>query len=372
MDLEVAIIGAGVIGLQVARALALSGKKDIAIFEKNIYPGEHSSSRNSGVLHAGIYYPANSLKQKLCLEGNRLWEKLAKDLDISIMRTGKFIVATDSETEDEELERLYQFVLEKRVPGIRRATSQELETLSKYVKVSSAFFSETTGVISVSEAIKALQDDLFKRDIPLLLHQPITELRKKGNDSESPGEFHFRVGEDTISAKKVINCAGLHSVEVRKMLGLNNLEARWVKGRYLKLNKKFYTDSLIYPLPKKDLKGLGVHTSFDFDKVVRFGPDTEDVDASTLTPDYSLDNAVIAAMHPAIDKVFKNISLSDLTVDYAGIRSKIVDAQTGNPIPDFIIDSPLPGYLECLGIESPGLTASPAITNRVISLLKVS
>ena len=203
----------------------------------------------------------------------------------------------------------------------------------------------------------------------MLLHQPITELRKKGNDSESQGEFHFRVGEDTISAKKVINCAGLHSVEVRKMLGLNNLEARWVKGRYLKLNKKFYTDSLIYPLPKKDLKGLGVHTSFDFDKVVRFGPDTEDVDASTLTPDYSLDNAVIDAMHPAIDKVFKNISLSDLTVDYAGIRSKIVDAQTGNPIPDFIIDSPLPGYLECLGIESPGLTASPAITNRVISLL---
>ncbi|MCR9205978.1 MAG: FAD-dependent oxidoreductase, partial [Halobacteriovoraceae bacterium] len=124
----------------------------------------------------------------------------------------------------------------------------------------------------------------------------------------------------------------------------------------------------IYPIPKKDLKGLGVHTSFEFDKLVRFGPDTEDVSEI----DYSTDERIVDEMYPEIIKVFKGIEKEDLSVDYAGIRSKIKDSASGEYIPDFILESPVEGYLECLGIESPGLTASPAIAKKIVSMLQKS
>lgn len=355
-DLKIAIIGAGIVGLQIARELIERGETDFAIFEKNIYPGEHSSSRNSGVLHAGIYYPKDSLKQKLCLEGNKLWSDVASKYEIPLERSGKFIVSTSPE-EDQELESFYNFVLEKEVPGIRWATPIELKEISQFVKVSKAFFSETTGIVSVSEAIKAFQNFIFKNNIPLLLDQGVEAITK------TTSGFHLMVGDDQISADFVINCAGLEAVNLRKLLGLNEFENYWVKGRYLKLNKPYYTDSLIYPIPKKNLKGLGVHTSFEFDKIVRFGPDTEDV--STI--DYSTDEEVIEEMYPEIMKVFKGIKKEDLSVDYAGIRSKIKSTSNGDFSPDFILDSPIPGYIECLGIESPGLTASPAIAKHVVS-----
>lgn len=357
-DLKIAIIGAGIIGLQVARELIERGETDFAIFEKNIFPGEHSSSRNSGVLHAGIYYPKDSLKQKLCVEGNFLWGEVAKNYGIPLERSGKFIVSTSS-VEDEELQQIYHFVEEKKVPGVRRATEKEIAKLRDFVEVSNAFFSETTGVVSVSEVINRLKNLLFQKNIPLLLSQGVADISQEGNG------YKLKVGDDLITTEKVINCAGLEAIDIRKMLGLDNYENFWVKGRYLKLNKPYYTESLIYPLPKKNLKGLGVHTSFEFDKIVRFGPDTEDV--STI--DYSVDSQIIDEMYPEIKKIFKDIQKEDLSVDYAGIRSKIKKTETGEPYTDFVLDSPVPNYFECLGIESPGLTASPAIAKKIVSWL---
>ncbi|MCR9205913.1 MAG: FAD-dependent oxidoreductase, partial [Halobacteriovoraceae bacterium] len=236
-DLKVAIIGAGIIGLQIARELIEQGESDFAIFEKNIYPGEHSSSRNSGVLHAGIYYPKESLKQKLCVEGNRLWTEVAQNYGISLERTGKYIVSTD-ESEDKELQRILNFVQEKQVPGIRAVSPQEIKELNNFVEISNAFFSETTGIVSVSEAIKVFKDLMFQKNIPLLLDQGVQALSKKERG------FELVVGEDVLTAETVINCAGLEAISIRKMLGLLNFENYWVKGRYLKLNKPFYTDSL--------------------------------------------------------------------------------------------------------------------------------
>jgi 2-hydroxyglutarate dehydrogenase len=340
-----AIVGSGIIGFQVAYQLLKRGipSEDIAVFEENIYPGEHSTARNSGVLHAGLYYPADSKKQKFCLEGNRLWDEQAHELGIQVNRCGKYIVATnDSETE--QIEELYEFATQKGVPGL---TWNEASEIKDYVNVKKAFFSKSTGVVSVSEVIKKFQDYLYQKDVPLLLGQKVENLNK---------DLEFTVGDDRFKADVLINCGGLKGVELRSQLGLADLENNWVKGRYLKLNKKYYNQSLIYPLPEKGLKGLGVHTSFDLDGIVRFGPDTFDVNAI----DYKVEEDALEAMWQAIQKTFKGIEKSDLSLDYAGIRAKIKGHD------DFIIQSPLSGYFECLGIESPGLTSSPAIASYLI------
>jgi len=196
--------------------------------------------------------------------------------------------------------------------------------------------------------IKKFQDYLFQKDVPLLLGQKVENLNR---------DLEFTVGEDHFKAEVLINCGGLKGVELRSQLGLADLENNWVKGRYLKLNKKYYNDSLIYPLPEAGLKGLGVHTSFDLDGIVRFGPDTFDISEI----DYKVEDDALEAMWQAIQKTFKGIEKTDLSLDYAGIRAKI----KGND--DFLIQSPISGYIECLGIESPGLTASPAIAQHVVN-----
>lgn len=347
------IVGAGITGLQMAYQLIKSGiaGDDIAVFEQNIFPGEHSTSRNSGVLHAGLYYPKGSLKQTFCVEGNPIWSELSKELGFSLSPVGKYVVAT-SKKEVFELEKLFEFASEKKVPGLEWRSGQEIKP---FVHLEKAFFSKTTSIISVSEVIKSLSKFLYQKNVPVLLGQKVENIEKTLNG------FELLVNGERIEASHVINCAGLFGIELRKTLGLIDLENYWVKGRYLRLNKKFFHDSLIYPLPTKELKGLGVHTSFDLDGVIRFGPDTYDVDKI----DYSLDDSVIDQIYPAIAEVFKGIERKDLSVDYAGIRSKI--KHNGELYTDFWLKSPISGYWECLGIESPGLTSSPAIAKHIIS-----
>lgn len=347
------IVGAGIVGLQTAYRLLKSGvsPEEIVVFEQNIYPGEHSSARNSGVLHAGLYYPKDSLKQKFCLEGNQLWDEIATELDISINRCGKYIVATN-ESEITDIDELFKFATEKGVPGLEWGDANEIK---EFVNVKKSFFSKSTGVVSVSEAIKGLSDFLFKVDVPVLLSQKVENLKKISNG------FEFKVGSDQIQADYVINCGGHFGVDLRRSLGLNDLENLFVKGRYLKLNKKYFNDALIYPLPEKGLKGLGVHTSFDMDGIIRFGPDTFD----TQNIDYQMEDDLLESMYPEIMKTFKNIVKDDLSPDYAGIRSKIL--KEGEIYQDFWIQSPLSGYIECLGIESPGFSASPAIAKHIVN-----
>ncbi len=358
-DISIAIIGAGIIGFQVGRELLSNGFDNFAIFEANQFCGEHSSSRNSGVLHAGIYYPEGSLKQRLCVEGNRLWTDISNDLGIPLIRPGKFIISTNSK-EDSILEDILELTKKKNVPGIRRMSKLEIDEVSPYVNISNGFLSETTGILNVSEALKKFENFFFQKNIPVLKGQKVERIEREGK------EFILLVNNEKIRAEVVINCAGLNGIQVREQLGLRELEDYWVKGRYLKLKKEFYTNKLIYPVPQKNLKGLGVHTSFDFDKMVRFGPDTEEVDKV----DYSLKESVIDEVYPAINKIFKGIEKSELMVDYSGIRSKIKLRETGKQHIDFWIKNPISNYFEVLGTESPGLTSSPSIAKYVVSLIR--
>ncbi len=365
VEIDNIIIGGGICGLLLARELqAKYPHEETCILETELYPGEHSSSRNSGVLHAGIYYPTGSLKHQLCVEGNMLWSALSKELEIQINHCGKYVIAA-SANEMERLEKLYRQAISNKVPGIRKLNADEIKALSAHVHIEDGFLSESTAVIDLSGAIKALEKDLFKKNIPLMLGHQVTEISR----SENGFILTAKTKEESfeIRCNKLFNMAGLQAVELRKKLGLNDLELKMVKGNYLKASQNIYKEKLIYPVPEEGLKGLGVHTSFDLEGVVRFGPNTEDIS----TVDYKTDSKLTQKMYAEIKKIFKGIDPEKLSPDYSGIRPKIIE--NGELYQDFWIKSPqdlgIEGYFEACGIESPGFTAAPAIAKKIIKLL---
>lgn len=363
MHIPIIVGGGGVVGLLTLRELFKRFPKvDMALLERAPYFGDHATGRNSGVMHAGLYYPPESLKLKHCLEGNVMWEVLAKELNISFKRCGKFLVASSSE-EISALKDLYNHAIENGVQGLRWATSEEKEVLNEYCFIEDAFYSPMSGYISPSEAISKIRDDLLKRDIPLMANYEILQISKKDE------VIHIETSNESFTCDVFVNSLGAHAPQLRKGLGLNDFESFWVKGNYVKLSKKFYTESLLYPVPPKGLKGLGVHTSFDFDGVVRFGPDTEDCEKGH---EYSLRNNLLDEMFPAVTKLFKGISKEDLSPDYCGIRAKI--KRNGELYTDFWLGDPrehsIAGYYEFLGVESPGLTASPSLAEEMASRIE--
>lgn len=349
VEIEIAIIGGGILGLLSAYEI---NKKfplhSIAVFEKSQYLGDSTTGRNSGVLHSGIYYDTDSNKHLYCLEGNKLWTNLSKELEIKLNRCGKFVLASNN---DDELIKLINKAKKNRVKGIRELTKSEIKLLKNYCHFDNGFFSKTTGVIDIPHVIKSLSNKLHKSNIPVLSNTLITKVSKDD-------KYICETNNEIIRSKFLINTAGLDAINIRKQLGLIDLINYFVKGHYLKLNKKFYNEKLIYPLPEANLKGLGVHTSFSSDGIIRFGPDTLD----TEKIDYKLDEDVIDKMYPAIQNVFKGIEKDDLSLDYAGIRPKLRETK------DFHLKAhtgEFKGYIECCGIESPGLTAAPAIAKWV-------
>ena len=354
--IDFVIIGAGVVGMQTALTLINNGvaPEDIAIFEQNPFPGEHSSSRNSGVLHAGLYYPQNSLKQKLCLDGNRMWRTQAFELGIEIKKIGKYVVATNIQ-EIEELNELYNFSIKKSVPEISWVGTEEIDCLKEVINVEKAFLSKNTGIIDCAEMIKKLSEYLYKKGVNFLENQKVDLIYENK-------KLKIKCNKETFRANTVINTAGLYAVDLRKSIGLEDIENNYVKGNYLKLNKKYFNDYLIYPLPEKSLKGLGIHTVVQGDGSVLFGPNTEDV----FDVNYQMNSKIIAEIYYGISKIFKNINIEDLSLAYSGIRSKII--KDNKLYSDFLIQSPVENYIEALGIDSPGLTASPAIASYICSI----
>lgn len=355
MHLPIIVAGGGIIGLLTLRELHKRlPQVDKALLEKGHYFGDLATGRNSGVMHAGLYYPKNSLKRKFCLEGNIMWEVLAKELGMAFERCGKYLVASTADEVD-SLKELFDHASNNGVQGLRWVSDQEKEELSQYCYLEEAFFSPMSGYISPSEASATIRDDLMKKDLPLMADYEVVSVEKRQD------HFIVKTSKEEFTCDIFVNAMGGHAPILRQGLGLNDIESFWVKGNYVKLTRKFYHDKLIYPVPPKGLKGLGVHTSFDFDGVVRFGPDTEDCSKGY---EHSLRDDLVDEMYPAIAKLFKGISKDELAPDYCGIRSKI--KRNGELYPDFWLGTPdehnISGYYEFLGIESPGLTASPALS----------
>lgn len=353
MKIDAIVLGGGIVGLCTAYYYKLKFPDDVvALFEKAPFLGEGNTSRNSGVLHAGLYYKTGSKKHLFCKEGNSIWQEWSRELDMPVTICGKYVVAT-SETEIGPLEELFQQAKSNEIDGIDWADSGEI---SNYVHVKKCFLSKTTGYIDVPIALKKLELLLNSKDIPILLNSSLVDIKRKGDN------FKVETERESFETRKIFNCTGFAGIETRSLLGLTGFENRYTKGNYLLLKKEFYNQSLIYPVPPKNLAGLGVHTTIDSGGVVRFGPNHEEVQAYN----YKVNESALEDMWPAVNALFKNISKSDLSIDYAGIRTKLL--KNGDEYSDFYIEESIPNFYEALGIESPGLTSAPAIGKHLVEL----
>ena len=365
MDFDSIVIGAGVVGLAVARALALSGRS-VIVLEKNSRIGEETSSRNSEVIHAGIYYPKDSMKAKMCVEGKKLLYAYCRDRNIEHKNTGKLIVAS-SDDQVPALHDIMQKGLDNGVDDLRLVNQDELEELEPELKAVQAIMSPSTGIIDSHGLMLSLLGDLENAGSALCLRSPVEKIET------IPGGFEVFVGGDepcSVTAKEVINCGGLHARNVSLCFGSLDSStvppAYYSRGCYFTMSGPNPFKRLVYPIP--DNEGLGIHLTIDLQGCARFGPDTEWV----TDLDYTVDPQRSALFYKAIRTYFPRLEDGALQPGYSGIRPKV----TGpfESAGDFVIQTDdehgQEGFVALYGIESPGLTSCLAIANFILEKLE--
>jgi L-2-hydroxyglutarate oxidase LhgO len=373
MDTEVAIIGAGVVGLAVAQQL--SRGRQVAVIDRHPGFGYETSSHNSGVVHAGIYYPTGSLKHTLCLEGNALTYEWCASHGVRINRLCKLIIAVD-DTELDALETVAAQAAANGVPGIVRIDdSARLRELEPAVRAVAALWSETSGVVDQSGLMASYASAAQQAGAWMALKHDVTSIERV------EGGFRLTMrdpdgGEASLTAEALVNSAGLGAPAIAQMLGypLDGegetpvLRQRANKGRYYDIvapEKARAIRHLVYPVPEHAKGGLGVHVTLDIDGGVHLGPDTEWLD-DDATLDYRSDDLRRDEFHAAASRYLPSLQPDDLAPGQVGYRPKL--QQPGGPQADFLIwrDG---AYVHLGGIESPGMTASLAIARYVERLL---
>ncbi len=360
---NITIIGAGVVGLAVACRL-VERFKNIVVIEK--YPGfgQETSSRNSEVIHAGIYYPGDSLKARLCVEGRNLLYSFCKKHNISCKKTGKLIVAAD-ESEMDILEELYNQGKCNGVDDLMLYDKSDIQKIEPHIKAYAGIYSPSTGIMDTHGFMKSLEA-LAKNNKVMFAYG----CEAVGIDKTQHG-YEIEVldtnGERLkIATRILINCAGLSSDTVAQMAGIDiereKYKLHYSKGEYFTVNTRGINIAhLVYPVPAET--SLGIHTVLDLQGQLKLGPNAFYVD----TLGYDVDVSHKEEFYNSAKKYLPFIELDDLNPDMSGIRAKL-QAQ-GEGIRDFVIsnekDKGFSGLINCIGIESPGLTASLAISAEV-------
>jgi len=355
------VIGAGVVGLAVARALALAGR-EVIVVEAAEGIGTETSSRNSEVIHAGIYYPKGSLMAETCVAGRRLLYAYCAEHGVPHRNCGKLIVATNAQ-EAELLASIKGRAEANGVEGMRLLTAAEAGALEPYLQCTAALLSPATGIIDSHSYMLALQGDAEANGAMLAFFSPIERASAVGDgiELEIGGAEPMK-----LRARLVVNSAGLHAPELaRKIEGMPADKiptAYYAKGNYFTLAGRSPFSRLIYPVPVPG--GLGVHITVDMGGQAKFGPDVEWIPGI----DYTVDPHRADKFYAAVRKYWPGLKDGALQPGYAGIRPKIVPP--GAPAQDFTIQGPaehgVAGLIHLFGIESPGLTASLALAERVV------
>ena len=367
---DITIIGAGVIGLAIAAQVAQADRQ-VYVLEKNEGFGLETSSRHSGVIHAGIYYPQDSLKAKLCVAGNRQLYDLCQQYDIGHKRLGKLIVAVHDE-ESEELEVLLERGRGNGVEGLKLLSRRELRVLEPNVAGVAAMLSPSSGIIDAHALMQYFIARAGEGGAQIAYKTEVVGIEKAGDgyqvtvkDSE---------GKSSFITTTLVNSAGLYSDKIAELAGIDidraGYRLHYCKGEYFSLRKRPSTrvKRLIYPVPPSDITGVGIHITSDLEGRVRLGPDIEYVDSL----DYAVDSRDQKLFCHSARKLLPAIEYEDLAPEMAGIRPKL--QEPGGEIRDFVIkdeaDKGLPAFINLIGIESPGLTASPAIAEYVGGLIE--
>jgi L-2-hydroxyglutarate oxidase LhgO len=362
-SVDAAVIGAGVVGLAVARALASSGR-EVLILEAEDAVGTHASSRNSEVVHAGIYYPRGSLKARTCVEGRERLYAYCDQRGVPYRRCGKLIVATAAEQLD-ELREIHRRAHANGALDVLRLTSSEASALEPELRCVEALHSPSTGIVDSHALMLAYLRDAEHAGAMLALRCPVSRGVSRSDGIELDVE-----GAEPFRASQVVNSAGVRAPSVARSVEGYPAELAppelYAKGNYFALAASPPFSRLVYPVPEPG--GLGVHMTLDLGGRARFGPDVEWVESI----DYSVDPRRAERFYEAIRRYWPGLPDAALEPDYAGIRPKI--SARDAPSADFVVQGPrdhgVPGLVNLFGIESPGLTASLPLADAVLAQLR--
>ena len=368
----VTIIGAGVVGLAVANELSKK-YSPIYVIEKEDNYGTGISSRNSEVVHAGIYYPPNSLKASLCIEGNVLLTEYCKHHEVPFINIGKYIVAADSD-DLPNLDKYYANALECGVKGLIQKSQKEINQVEPEIKNSGGIYSPNTSVLNVHDLMDVFHTQGQAKGVEYSFKTSVKSIYKDSDGyiicvQDSDGDaFEFK-------SEIVINSAGLNSDTVAEMVGINIDKAgyrlHYWKGDYFIVQgpQRKLVSHLIYPVPPAELKGLGVHITIDVAGNMHLGPDTEYIGREKVY--YDVSESKRENFWQAVNRYFPGLDKQSIQPERSGIRPKL--QAPGDDVKDFVIKEEsargLPGFVNLIGIESPGLTASLAIAKYVQKLL---
>jgi L-2-hydroxyglutarate oxidase LhgO len=366
-EIDVAIIGAGVIGLATAREIAQQ-KKEIFVFEKNRTFGLETSSRNSEVIHAGIYYPEDSLKAKLCVEGKNLLYDLCDRHNIACKKCGKIIVAAD-ENDINWLEELYKQGRKNGVDDLVLLSRTQVKKLEPSIEVRAGLLSPSSGIFDSHNLLKFLYSQAREKGAEFVFGTEVIGLERAS--AKYKVHIRDRDGISAFVAPVVVNCAGLNSDRMAELAGIDiaksGYELHYCKGEYFSLDSKYRNliSRLIYPTPEQ--AGHGIHWRQALDGRVLLGPSAHYVEAI----DYSVDETYKQYFYSSAKRFLPFVELEDLAPESAGIRPKLQGP--GDEFRDFIITheekAGFPGLINLIGIESPGLTAALAIATYVSRMI---
>ncbi len=366
-DFVVGIIGAGVVGLACAARLASAGRS-VVLLERNSRPGQETSTRNSGVIHAGLYYPIGSLKATLCVEGRKLLYRRCREQNLGFRQTGKLLVATEPE-EEAKVQAIYERGLANGAGELRPLERAEVARLEPRVSAISGVWSPESGIVDVHDLMYSYQKEAGDHGAILVFQTAVEGVERTAHGFEL-GTRSAGGERATIACRVVVNAAGLYADRMAEKAGLDidalRYRYHWCKGDYFSLDSRLrgLVQHLVYPAPVH--AGLGIHITFDLGGKMTLGPDTEYV--SELS--YVVDPDKRARFASAARRYLPELKDEQLSADYAGIRPKLQGPK--DEFRDFVVEDAaphgLPGLINLIGIESPGVTASEAIGERVRGL----
>ena len=369
--LDCIVIGAGVVGLAVARALALQGR-EVVVLEAADAIGTATSARNSEVIHAGLYYSPGSLKAQLCVAGRERLYAYAAERGIGHRRCGKLIVATE-DGQDAGLEAIRSRGEACGVHDLQWLDAAAAQAMEPALRCTAALWSPSTGIVDSHGLMLALQGEAEDHGAMLALKSPVQRLHALPG-----GGLVVHVGGDepmTVQARTVVNSAGLHAQALAHrtegLVAEHIPPSHWARGHYFALPGRAAFDRLIYPLPVAG--GLGVHLTLDLGGQMRFGPDVQWVETTALgAEDYAVEPQLAASFETAVRRFWPALPAGRLQPAYAGLRPK--PHAPGEPTADFMVSGPaqhgVAGLVNLFGIESPGLTAAIVLGEHVAQVLR--
>ncbi len=370
-EANIVIVGGGVVGCAVARAVSRRWS-DVFLIEQMPKLGMGASTRNSGVIHSGIYYPPGSLKAQLCVAGNRAMYEFCAAHNVPHRNCGKLVVAHTS-AQEIDLEHLAQNGRANGVEGLRLVDRAAVRAREPHIEATAALEVPSTGIVSAEDLVKTLARIATDQGASILPRARVVRLAPAADFvavtiAEEGGSDGLQKTEETIEARCVINCAGLYSDEIAAMLGNHAYRIYPVRGEYCELvrGKSYLVNNLVYPLPRADGLSLGVHLTRTLWGTVLVGPTADYVDEKN---DYERNRLPVEEFVRRAKPLLPELETSDLQLAYSGLRAKLIPPGHGG-FADFVIerDPAVPRAIQLIGIESPGLTSCLTIADRVVSL----